>query len=102
MAEETLARIYMKVNNKHGDFIPGVGARNITASEWALLPDHVKASVDASGFFRKPKAGKRASASQEAQDESESDVEETEASEDVEEPEAPVEGDEGDIEEGED
>jgi len=57
-----VARYYREDKNPEGASFPGVPTRDVTDDEWELLPEWVRASVDASDLYQKtrPDTGRRA------------------------------------------
>lgn len=48
-----VARYYRADKNEGGASFPGVPLRDIDDDEWELLPDWLKASIDASEIYQK-------------------------------------------------
>ena len=51
--ESPIARYYVADANPEGGQLPGVPLRDLLESEYAALPDWLKASIDASPMYRK-------------------------------------------------
>ena len=53
-----IARKYNPRRNPNGEFVPGVGLHDLSKEEFAGLPKHARQSVDACGFYYRPRPTK--------------------------------------------
>jgi hypothetical protein len=61
MSDEPTARYYDESKNTAGVFLPGVPLADLSASQWAALPEWLQASIDATGWYSETRpAGKKA------------------------------------------
>jgi hypothetical protein len=51
MAAEKIVRYYRHDRNAEGRFFPGVPLRDLTQADLDALPEHVRASVEASDLY---------------------------------------------------
>ena len=64
-----LVRYYLPETNPNSYFVPGVPLASLTQEAWDELPEHLKRSVDACGFYsQEPPLGMPAEVVEEAEE----------------------------------